>query len=312
MKSEAATLTAPRRFEVGACDAPRPAAGEVLVRVEGCGVCGSNLPMWEGREWFTYPQPPGSPGHEAWGVVEDCGEGCNGLTPGQRVAFLSYHGFASHDVAAADAVLPLPEGLSGPFPAEPLACAINVFRRCDIRAGQTVAVIGVGFLGALLVQLASGAGAGVTALSRRPFTEAIARRCGASSFQFFDQADQLADSIDCVIEATGSQSALDLASRMVAVRGRLVIAGYHQDGMRSVNLQQWNWKGIDVINAHERDPAIYVAGMREAMHAVDQGRLKLDGLITHSYPLHRIGEAFESLERRPEGFLKAVVTCGGN
>ena len=58
-----------------------------------------------------------------------------------------------------------------------------------------------------------------------------------------------------VIEAVGKQWPLDLAGELTAEGGRLVIAGYHQDGPRQVNMQLWNWRGLDVINAHERDPA---------------------------------------------------------
>ena len=47
-----------------------PGPGQVRVRIEGCGVCASNIPPWEGREWFTYPMPPGQLGHEAWGRVD--------------------------------------------------------------------------------------------------------------------------------------------------------------------------------------------------------------------------------------------------
>jgi threonine dehydrogenase-like Zn-dependent dehydrogenase len=61
-----------------------------------------------------------------------------------------------------------------------------------------------------------------------------------------------------VIEAVGLQWPLDLAGEITGERGRLVIAGYHQDGKREVNMQMWNWRGIDVINAHERDPRAYV------------------------------------------------------
>jgi hypothetical protein len=52
-----------------------PLPGEVRVALEGCGVCGSNLPVWEGREWFTYPLQPGAPGHEGWGEVAAVGDG---------------------------------------------------------------------------------------------------------------------------------------------------------------------------------------------------------------------------------------------
>ena len=68
-----------------------------------------------------------------------------------------------------------------------------------------------------------------------------------------------------VIEAVGLQWPLDLAGELTGERGRLVIAGYHQDGPRQVNMQLWNWRGIDVINAHERDPQRYVDGMRAAV-----------------------------------------------
>src|SRR5205823_1426457 len=73
---------------------------------------------------------------------------------------------------------------------------------------------------------------------------------------------------DVVIEAVGKQWPLDLAGELTRVRGRLVVAGYHQDGPRQVNLQLWNWRGLDVINAHERDPRVYLSGMRGAMEEV--------------------------------------------
>jgi threonine dehydrogenase-like Zn-dependent dehydrogenase len=95
---------------------------------------------------------------------------------------------------------------------------------------------------------------------------------------------------------------------MCAIRGRLVIAGYHQDGMRQVNVQLWNWRGLDVINAHERDPAAYTAGIAGALDAMQSGRMDPDRLYTHRIPLARAGEAFELLRLRPEGFVKAVVT----
>ena len=67
--------------------------------------------------------------------------------------------YAEYDVANADAVVQLPAALAGqPFPGEPLGCAMNIFRRSDIGAGQTVAIIGIGFLGAILTRLASDAG----------------------------------------------------------------------------------------------------------------------------------------------------------
>jgi D-arabinose 1-dehydrogenase-like Zn-dependent alcohol dehydrogenase len=96
------------------------------------------------------------------------------------VAALSYKSYAQYDIAEADAVVRLPESLAGrPFPGEPLGCAMNIFRRSDIQPGQTVAIVGIGFLGAILTRLATDAGARVIAISRRPFSLNVARQFGA-------------------------------------------------------------------------------------------------------------------------------------
>src|SRR3712207_8829029 len=99
---------------------------------------------------------------------------------------------------------------------------------------------------------------------------------------------------DVVVEAAGVQSTLDLASRLARVRGRLVIAGYHQDGPRTVDVQEWNWRGLDVVNAHERDRRVYVEGMRLAAEAVADGRLDPSPLYTHTFALDGLGAALEA------------------
>ena len=111
-----------------------------------------------------------------------------------------------------------------------------------------------------------------------------------------------------VIEATGAQPSLDLATELARERGRLVIAGHHQEGVRQVNMQLWNWRGLDVINAHERDPQTYVAGMQAAIDAIANGELNPAPLYTHRFQLDQLGQAMEMMRRRPDGFLKALIT----
>ena len=313
----AAVIAGPRKVEIIEAAIPDPGPREVRVRVEGCGVCGSNLPVWEGREWFTYPQAPGAPGHEGWGVIDAVGAEAQGLAVGDRVAMFSNGAYAEYDVAAAEAVVRLPESFDGkPFPGEPLACAMNVFRRSDIQTGQTVAVVGAGFLGAALVRLAATAGARVIAISRRPFALKIAREFGAAETILMDDRQRIIEEVgdltggeycERVIEAVGLQEPLDLASELTREGGRLVIAGYHQDGPRRINMQLWNWRGIDVINAHERDPRVYARGMREAVAAVESGAFDPSPLFTHSFELDRLGAALETARERPDGFLKALI-----
>jgi threonine dehydrogenase-like Zn-dependent dehydrogenase len=313
----AAVVTAPQQVEVREAPVPVPEAGQVRVRLEGCGVCASNIPPWEGREWFSYPMEPGALGHEGWGHVDALGESVTGFAVGDRVAMLSGHAYAQYDVAPATDVVRLPESLADrPLPGEPLGCAINIFRRSGIESGQTVAIIGTGFLGALLTRLASRAGARVIALTRRPWALEVAREMGATElipmddhWRIIEQVRGLTDGVFCdvVVEATGKQWPLDLSGELTRERGRLIVAGYHQDGMRQVNMQLWNWRGLDVINAHEREQAVYIDGIRRAVDAVSSGELDPTPLFTHTYPLEELSAAIAATRDRPDGFMKALV-----
>jgi threonine dehydrogenase-like Zn-dependent dehydrogenase len=313
----AAVISGPRTTDVRLVPMPAPDRGQVRVKLEGCGVCASNLPVWQGRPYFSYPFEPGAPGHEGWGRVDAVGGEVKHLRPGDRVAMLSYHAYGEYDLVSADDVAILPKDLDDvPFPAEPLACAINVFRRSGIASRSTVAIVGVGFLGSLLTCLASRAGARVIAISRRQFALTAAHRCGAAHtiemrdhYAIIEQVKDLTEGLGCeiVIEAVGTQWPLDLAAELTAVRGRLVIAGYHQDGPRQVRMQSWNWKGLDVINAHERDPRIYIRGMKEAVVTATQGALPIQELLTHNYRLDDLSQAMRDMEERPDGFMKGWI-----
>lgn len=314
---QAAIVTGPGTMHVESLPLPEPGPGQVRIKLEGCGVCASNLTPWAGPEWMKFPTEPGGLGHEGWGFVDAVGSDVGDLKVGDRVAALSYHSYATHDIADAIAIVKLPPELAGvPFPGEPLGCAMNIFKRAQISAGQTVAIVGIGFLGALLTQLAVAAGARVIAIGRRQFTLDLASEMGAAEtilmddhWKIIEQVKQLTNGqfCDVVIEAVGKQWPLDLAAELTKERGRLVIAGYHQDGPRQVNMQMWNWRGLDVINAHERDPAIYIQGIRDAVDAVVAGRLDPQKLYTDRFDLAQLDKALDATRDRPDGFLKALV-----
>jgi NADPH:quinone reductase len=313
---EAAIITAPRNVEIRDIPLPPVEPGTVRVRVTHCGVCASNVPPWEGRPWFQYPMQPGALGHEAIGEIDEVAENVEGWEPGDRVAYIGERGYAQYEVVPVSALFRVPENLGDNlFLAEPLACAMNVFRRSNISAGDHVAVVGAGFLALLVTQLAAAAGAYVTVIARRPDALELAKQFGAAGLLHTERAavvQQLAEATggemcDVVIEATGSQEPLDLAAELTRIRGRLVIAGYHQDGMRTVNMQLWNWRGFDVISAHERDTAVYLEGMQLAAEALASGRLTTRGLITHQFPLEELGTALDLAAKRPEGFVKGVI-----
>jgi 2-desacetyl-2-hydroxyethyl bacteriochlorophyllide A dehydrogenase len=311
---KAAVLESPEHFTIQEVPVRLPEPDEVLIRVEGCGVCGSNLTVWKGMPWFSYPLQPGSPGHEGWGRIVKIGSNVNQTFKGKRAAFISNNAFAQFETVPANAVIVLPDRLAQkPFPGEPLGCAMNILDRCDIRRDQHVAIIGAGFIGTLLTSLVSGAGAVVTVFSRRHYSLEIVQQYGATNvFHIINDNKThvecaLTSRYDCVIEATGYQQSLDLAGKLIKTRGRLVIAGYHQDGLRTIDMQSWNWLGIDVINAHERDLQNYVKGINAAITAHVNGNLPFENILTHTFSLEHINDAFQLLCTRPQGFMKALV-----
>ena len=136
-KMRAAVLVAPRRFEIRQTFLPEPGRGQLLVRIEGCGLCASNIPPFEGKPWFHYPMEPGALGHEAWGSVESIGENVSDFAPGDRVALISQRAFADFDVAEVSAVVSLPGSMTTssnvlPFSAialSPLSASVS-WARC--------------------------------------------------------------------------------------------------------------------------------------------------------------------------------------
>ena len=316
----AAVIVAPGRVEIRTALLPEPGPRQVRIKLEGCGVCRSTVSAWAGQSQRGYAMPPGAPGREGWGGIDAVGADVVGFEPGERVAFLSERAYAEYDIAEVDGVVRLPESLDGePFPAEPLAGVVNVFRRAHIEKGETVAIVGIGFLGALLTQLAVLSQARVIALGRRPSSLLLAESMGAAHTiplgtpedrgMVKNAVEQFTGGALCdiVIEATGKQAPLDLSGELTRERGRLVVAGCHHDGPRHVDMQLWNWRGLDVINAHEHSRSIYLEGMREAVGAVASGLLAPQPLFTHRFGLADLGTALQMCMERPEGFMKGLI-----
>ncbi len=307
----AARLSAPHTVDVVNADLPTLEDGQALVKVLACGVCGSDLNAWKGVEGVEYPLADGAPGHEVWGELAALGSGAASTAPqpGTRVTGLVQRGYAGHALARADELVAVPPDFGDAIVlGEPLACAANVVRRARVGPEDRVAVVGFGYLAALIARLLFPAGGSWVAISRRAESRALAESLGAdASYGFESVPDDLWDSFPVVIEVAGVQQTLDYATWLTAVGGRLVVAGYHADGPRTVNMQSWNWKGIDVINAHERRPEAYLRGLDDGLRAVREHRLDLSALITHRWPLAQLGEALDWAARRPPGYVKGVV-----
>src|SRR2546423_1344841 len=108
----AAIVEGPQKLRFENVKLPVPGRGEVRVKLQGCGVCASNLATWKGMPWTQYPTEPGALGHEGWGIIDAVGESVERFEIGDRVAAVSYHAYAEFDVASEAAVVKLPEELA--------------------------------------------------------------------------------------------------------------------------------------------------------------------------------------------------------
>lgn len=301
-----AVLNAPRRLDIADLPVPEPAAGEVLLRVASCGVCASELDMWEGLAAIDYPR---FPGHEVSGTVERVGPGVRALRPGEPVAaWVTERGFADYVTARAEHCFP-----AGSVPldlalAEPLACAVNAVERAAPALGDHVVIVGAGFMGHLVHKLVRLRGPrAVTVADTR--SDALERAAALGATRTVDvRGESLAGlDADVAFEVTGVQAGLLAAGDAVRMSGKLVIVGFHQGGMREIPLGAWNWMALDIVNAHFRDLETIMRGMRTGMHLLTSGALALDDLVTHRFALDQVNDAFAVAVEKPTGFVKASI-----
>lgn len=297
---------------------PAPAVGprDVLVKVRACGVCASELHGWRGDSG-SYPREFG---HEVAGEVAEVGAEVTHVKPGDRVTGLFQKGFAEYALTTADRVTPIPVNVGyDEVLGEPVSCIISAARRTRIEHGDTVALVGLGFMGLLMLQAIRLRGpARIIAIDVRPEVLAMARKYGADETLTPDAvADELKltrwvdlgkRGVDTAIEASGTQAGLTLAGQMVREHGMLSILGYHQGGLRQVDMELWNWKALDVLNAHERRADYQMDCMRRGLALEAAGKLDTASLVTHRVGLDRVDEAFNALNTKTPGFIKAVIS----
>jgi threonine dehydrogenase-like Zn-dependent dehydrogenase len=182
--------------------------------------------------------------------------------------------------------------------------------------GDDVVIVGAGFMGHLIHKLVMLRGPRqVIVADARDDALARARRFGATAT--VNVTRQRAPGVvgpltggqgaDVTFEVTGAQSALDGLHEMTRMSGTVVIAGYHQGEPRRMPLGTWNWMAYRIVNAHFREPATILRGMRRGMRLLTSGRISLDGLVTHAVPLEHIDEGFRIAIDKPAGFVKATV-----
>ncbi|RVT81688.1 alcohol dehydrogenase AdhP [Rhodobacteraceae bacterium CCMM004] len=226
-------------LEIREVEKPTAAEGQVVVKVEACGVCHTDLHAARG-DWPVKPEPPFIPGHEGVGVVAEVGRGVTSVKEGDRVGVPWLHhacghcsacvtgwetlcrtdpqytgytvngGFAEYVAADPSYVGHLPDGLDFAAAAPILCAGVTVYKglkECDLRPGQTVVISGIGGLGHLAVQYARAMGLHVVAVDVAEDKLALARKLGA----------------EAAIDATTQDPAVELA-RLGGAEGVLVTA----------------------------------------------------------------------------------------
>jgi len=311
---------------------PDPQAGELLVQVRACGICGTDRHIYHGE---SPARPPVILGHEFAGEVvavgpgvspdwighrvavdpniycgrcEYCRDGRSQLCTGLRAIGVTQDGgFAQFCVVPEAQALPVPEGLSfeEAAMAEPVACCLHGIDLADVRAGQRVAVLGGGAIGLILAQLARARGAVDVVVSEpaAPRRE-LAAALGIDSVAPAELGDRLPDGADVVIEAAGipvtATQALEIARRGATI----LFFGVTPMGQKiEVEPFQIFRKELTIKGSH-----INPFTMRRSLALLGSGQVRVAPLITHRIGLTELASTLATLA--PPEMVKAMVVMG--
>ena len=300
--------------EIVEIDVREPAAGEVQVEVAACGICSWDIQTFKAGSDSAYAAPPG---HEGIGYVAKLGAGVTDVEIGQRVAG---GGFGRLRNLPANRLYKIPDSNLDDthWIVEPVSCVVTGMDHCRLRVGERLAMVGCGFMGLMMIQGLKGAGADqLIALDIDDRRLQLALEMGATEAHnvtaagFADvQADLRGRGIDVVVDTSGSQAGLDLATDIVRRAGRINLFGWIKGTQATFNPSTWHGKAISLVNsspaAQLRDP------FPPAIRLLDKGTIDLRPLVTHvvdidDYPMFMQGVTSGAVE----GYIKGVVRHPG-
>jgi L-iditol 2-dehydrogenase len=307
-------LAGPRLSKTAETKDPVPGDDQVLVEVLACGVCTSDLGAWRSHD------PAGPPvrlGHEVVGRVVGGGRSAGRWARGELVTGLGGAGFAELAVLDARTVLPVPPGVEPAHAlGEPVATLEEALSRTGVRPGDRIAVVGLGFMGLGLVQLAQRHAPGLlVGVDPDPARRQRALALGADlAFapdelpeEYRTRTSKAADArLDIVLEATGRTSGLATAGSLVRPFGTLCVVGYHHTGDAMMDMDLW-YKGVTVVNGFCPDHGRLMTAMRDALELIAERRFSYEPLITHRFGLDEVDAAFTTMEAAGPDFVKGVV-----
>lgn len=300
-------------FEIREIQTPNIGDNEVLARTLVCGVCNGEVFVYQKRAELASAN--NRLGHEASGKIVAVGRSVTNVQPGDIITALAQPAYAVYFVADSEMVVKIPPEIDPAYALdEPIACCVHAANRFGTRLKDKAAIIGCGFMGLVSLQMVKNQGAGFIC-PIEPVSERrdLSVRLGADIAYNPNEKSttdilKLHSNFNIVIEAAGTQSAINLCTNLVDQHGRIILIGYHQsnNGLRTVNMQQWNYKAIDVINGHVHRDDEKTQAMRKGMELMQRGYLNTKPLVSF-YDFAEIELAFRNLTESKSGLLKAVL-----
>lgn len=318
---------------------PKIGKGEILIRVEASGICGSDL-----MEWYRLPKAPLVLGHEVTGEVVEVGEEvakfkkgdrviathhvpCNNcyfcstdrhtLCPSIKTTHFDPGGFAEFlrvpEINVDRGVFLLPDTVSyeeGSF-VEPLGCVVRGQRVADFKVGTSVAIIGSGITGLLNLQYAIYQGAGFTCVfDVNDYKLKTALKFGAD--KAFDSREDAASRLrsnndgrlaDLVVVCTGVEAALKQALDLVEKGGIILFfAPSDPDFKLEIDFNDFWWSGVSIVTSYAASPK----DLELALKLIEKKSVNVNDMITHRFPLSNIQEGFKIVEYSKEN-LKVII-----
>lgn len=315
MKSKRAFLMEPGKFEIKEVDV-QIAADEVLVKVSSCGLCNWELNHWKG----LLGQCPQTLGHEWAGVVVETGKDVKNIAKGDYVTGLfTGIGFTEYTAAKASQCFKLDKSIDPKYAlAEPVKCVTTVISAACPMPGDIGVIIGAGPMGIWCMQALSGNMlGGLVAVDIDDNKLSLAKKYGATH-TINPKKDNVANKLsditngrlaDFVIEGTGVPEMVDAAMDYIrnTGRGRLIIMSSYERDTSKMDLRKAVNKSLEIRVAHPGYSFDNADDMRRAVMLINKGTYKFKELITHEFSLDNIQQAFETLENKPQGYLKGIV-----
>lgn len=318
---------------------PKPKDNEVLIKVKVCGICGTDMKLYNGQYTAKIPVVLG---HEYSGEIVEIGKGVENFKVGDKVVsdpnescgkcywcrsaqpcfcnelaaygVLRNGGFAKYCTAGEKGVYHMPDELD--FEAasftEPVSCAVHCIDRADIKAGETVLIIGGGTTGQIILQLARNSGASkLIMVTRSEWKLELAKKFSATDVinakkedilkKTLDLTDGLG--VDVVIEAVGTPQTIEQAMTLAKKSGRIVIFGFAPEGEKA------SFIPFDILSKELTIMGSWVNPYTysRALDILASGKIDVKRLISTRIKLDNIMDGFNMMIEKPEGFMKALV-----